>query len=175
MVMKKLRERFDSPELQDGLLRAVEEAQRTASARRVRRMSVVLASALAGDFDNEPEDIVSFIQTISELTDGDIQVLVIMEAAYAWPIKHMPNLNDPNAFTERYADLMKLVDEAKIHRDDFYSRCVRLSGFALAMEVVRNTSRQTPADHCFRPTLRGLRLLRMLHERETGQSAAGTQ
>ena len=73
---------------------------------------------------------------------------------------------------ERTDQLVKKVDESKIHRDDFYSYCKRLEGFGLAIEVPRNPSRMAPGDYCFRPTRRGLKLLSLLDEYGNAQQTA---
>ena len=48
------------------------------------------------------------------------------------------------------------------HDRRFQSVCDRLRGFGLAAEVLRNVSRMAPADYCYRPTRRGLKLLKLL-------------
>ena len=78
-------------------------------------------------------------------------------------------MNDPNPFTEKAQELLKAAGEAGFHRDDFYAYCRRLEGFGLAMEVPRNTSRMAPGDYCFRPTRKGLELLRLLADERGGR------
>jgi hypothetical protein len=52
---------------------------------------------------------------------------------------------------------------ANRHEVDYLdSRCARLTGFGLALEVQRNASYQGPGDHCFRITGKAADLLRML-------------
>ncbi len=75
--------------------------------------------------------------------------------------EHTPNLNLPNAFSDEMDALRKAAD-ARMHRDDFYAHCQRLSGAGLAIEVVRNSSRMAPDEYCFRPTRRGLKLVKLL-------------
>jgi hypothetical protein len=82
--------------------------------------------------------------------------------SYTPTIKLYPNLNDPNAFSELAQAILTRVDERKIHQDEFYAHCSRLAGFAFAIVTVRNVSRMSPADYCFRPTRRGIRLLEMI-------------
>lgn len=59
-------------------------------------------------------------------------------------------------------DEKQLAEQAKIHPDDSVSVCARLMGFGLAFEVARNVTRQSPGEHCFRPTRRGVYLLSLL-------------
>ncbi len=71
---------------------------------------------------------------------------------------------DPNPYTELITRVLTAVDQAGISRDDFYSRCSRLNGFGLAIEVMRNNGRMAPDDHCFRLTKRGARLVEMMRD-----------
>jgi len=82
-----------------------------------------------------------------------------------------PNLNAPNMFTEKM-DALRSATDQRMHRDDFYSHCERLRGFGLAIDVPRNPARMSPDDYCYRPTRRGLALLRLLGD---GGSAVGAR
>ena len=113
------------------------------------------------------------------IDDGDIQMLqvrVMISArcclvrkgdVYRPAINNRPDLSDPNEFTLLIAGFLRRTDELRINRDDVYSRCSRLSGFGLAVEVPRVDTRMSLSEHCFRPTQRGLSLLRLLAERGT--------
>jgi hypothetical protein len=163
---KTLEERLDSPEFQDALMLAIEEAWRTSNEVRVQRLAAVLANGVVTNIDAPPgEDLSSFVREVAYLDDGDIQMLQVMGEVYRPAILHRPDLSDPNEFTLLIAGFLRRTDELNISRDDVYSRCSRLSGFGLAREVPRSDTRMSPSDHCFRPSQRGLRLLRLLAER----------
>jgi hypothetical protein len=163
-----IEDRLDSPEFQDALMLAIEEALRTSNEVRVRRLAAVLANGVATSIDAPPgEDLSSFVREVAYLDDGDIQMLQVMSEVYRPAITNRPDLSDPNEFTFLIAGFLRKTDELKISRDDVYSRCSRLSGFGLAVEVPRVDTRMSPSDHCFRPTQRGLRLLRLLAQRGT--------
>lgn len=76
-------------------------------------------------------------------------------------IEQQPNVDDPNAFTEKMGELRQAIVNSKLP-DDFYAICERLSGFGLAAEVLRSTSRMGLKDFCYRPTRRGMKLLKLL-------------
>jgi len=69
---------------------------------------------------------------------------------------------DPNTYTRLLKPLLDSVDASGIERDDFYSRTARLTGFGLTLEVQRSDTRQSPADHCFRLTARGKKLIQII-------------
>lgn len=71
---------------------------------------------------------------------------------------------DPNPFTEKIQDFKDAITASGLTVEEFQSVCDRLRGFGLAAEVLRNISRMAPADYCYRPTRRGLKLLRLLGE-----------
>jgi hypothetical protein len=159
-------ERIDSPEFQDALVLAVEEAWRTSNEVRVQRLASVLANGVATELDvPSGEDLSSFVREVAYLDDGDIQMLQVMGEVYRPAIQNRPDLSDPNEFTLLIAGFLRRTDELKITRDDVYSRCSRLSGFGLAVELQRVDTRMSISDHCFRPTQRGLRLLKLLTQR----------
>ena len=147
----------------------IEEAARAANQER----AVTLAVAAAhGSFPNEEnrhrqEDLASYIRDLAQLGTDDVQMLKLLCDAYREPIKKTPNMHDPNYFTEHFEEFKRLATELNIHVDDRIALGARLSGFGLAYEALRNTSRQTPGEHCFRPTRRGVYLLSLLQAAET--------
>lgn len=158
-----LEDRLESPEFADALMLATEEAQRTTNELKVSRLAAVLVNAAALKVDSAPgEDLSSFIREVGHLDEGDVQMLQLMGEAYADAIRARPDMSDPEEFTLRVQGFLRLVDARQISRDDAWSRCTRLSGFGLAIEVPRNQFRMSPSDHCFRPSQRGLRFLKLL-------------
>jgi hypothetical protein len=70
---------------------------------------------------------------------------------------------DANRYTGQWSRVIGLAAERlRWHTDELYSRCARLTGFGLALEVQPNRSHQGPGDHCFRLTGKAVQLLRML-------------
>jgi len=96
-----------------------------------------------------------------------LKVLTILREVFLGVLGMLPNLNDDNYFTEKFDQYRKAISDNNIHPDDFYSQCCRLMGFGLAMQVRHNPSRMTLDAHMFRPTRRGLRLLKLIAEDPT--------
>jgi hypothetical protein len=162
-----LKEKINSPEFVDSLVLAADEAQRTQSERKVERLGAVLANALLSEDADAVagDDLVGFIRDLSSLTEGDVQALQFSGDVFRDPIRQRPDMDDPNDFTLLMGSYLRGIAAMKVHPDDFYSRCLRLTGFGLATEVERNPTRMALKDHCFRPTRRGLRLLKLLGTR----------
>ncbi len=140
---KVLNERIDSPEFQDALVLAIEEAWRTSNEVRVQRLAAVLANGVATDVDvPSGEDLSSFVREVAYLDDGDIQMLQVIEEIYR-PIRNRPDMSDPNEFTLLIAGFYRRTDALRISRDDVHARCSRLSGFGLAVEVLRSETRMS--------------------------------
>ena len=163
--LKVVQDKLGSPQFNEAVRVAAEEAARAINEKKIKQLANALVRAVDPERDTESlEDLAGFIRDLARLGDRDIQALQILHLVFADTVKVYPNLHDPNVFTERAAQLLKTVDDSKIHRDDFYSYCKRLEGFGLAIEEPRNTGRMAPGDYCFRPTRRGLKLLALLEE-----------
>lgn len=159
-----LKQKVNSPEFADSLVLAADEAQRTQSERKIERLGTVLANALLSEDDEAAagDDLVGYIRDLSSLTEGDVQALQFLGDVFKDPIRKRPDMDDPNEFTFLMGSYLRSIAAMGVHHDDFYSRCSRLTGFGLATEVERLPTRMAPKDHCFRPTRRGLRLIKLL-------------
>lgn len=159
-----LKEKINSPEFADALVLAADEAQRTQRERKVERLGAVLANGLLSEDDEivAGDDLVGYIRDLSSLTEGDVQALQFLGDVFKDPIRQRPEMDDPNDFTMLMGSYLRGIAAMGVHHDDFYSRCWRLTGFGLATEVERSPSRMALKDHCFRPSRRGLRLIKLL-------------
>jgi len=108
------------------------------------------------------EDLAIYLRELAQLGTEDVRMLKLLRDVYKEAIRIAPNLNKPDFFTERLESFKRAILELGIHPDDSVAVCARLSGFGLAYEVPRVNTRQSPEDHCFRPTRRGLYLLALL-------------
>jgi hypothetical protein len=159
-----LKDKIGSPEFADSLVLAADEAQRTESERKIERLGAVLANALLSEDDEivAGDDLVGYIRDLSSLTEGDVQALHFLGDVFKDPIRQRPEMDDPNEFTILMGSYLRGIEAMGVHHDDFYSRCSRLTGFGLATEVERSPSRMAFKDHCFRPSRRGLRPIKLL-------------
>src|SRR5882762_6165434 len=170
--------KLDSPGFKQATVVATVEAQSGASETKIDEMAAVLVRSLVSVPPGEySDDLVGFVRDIVNMTSKDVEVLRLLAEVFGDVIATAPNLDAPDMFTPRMSDLRKAVDQ-RMHRDDFYSHCERLSGFGLAIELPRNPAALSPDEYCFRPTRRGLTLLRLLGDassRHADWTAVGLQ
>lgn len=150
----------------------IEEARRAEDEGKAAMLAIVAVHGCFPDGKDRhrQEDLASYIRDLAQLGTDDIQMLVLLCDVYANPTTMAPNLNRPDMFSEHYAAFKKSLDERKIHFDDSISIGARLSGFGLAYEAQRNTTRQSPEEIFFRPTLRGIYLLELMRKAEQSLS-----
>lgn len=162
--MESLREKLDSPEFIEAIVVAADEVQRTMNESKVIRFATLLSNGLFSKDDDvvAGDDLAAYIRDLAALGESDIQALDFLSDIFKDTIRARPDMSDPNDFTLLMGSYTRGIAELKIAPDDFFSRCLRLSGFGLATEVQRNEFRMSLQDHCFRPTRRGLRLLKLM-------------
>jgi hypothetical protein len=146
----------------------LEESARAVNQERAVMLSRAAAHGCFPDDENKhrQKDLANYIRDLAQLGADDIQMLKLLRDAYQEPIRTTPNMHDPNYFTEHFDEFKRMATDLNIHVDDRIALGARLSGFGLAYEAARNTTRQTPGEHCFRPTRRGVYLLSLLEAAE---------
>lgn len=160
--------KIESPEFLQTMIEAVDRTARTASKRKVKRFAAVLAHELVfGDSSEQGwEDAAAYLRDIAELSEADIKVLSYLYKFQSriFAGNRLPNHND---VYDSYAQLLGHAEDRGIHRDEFYARCAKLSGFGLVLPVEKKKGYVGPDDYSFRLTLMGKHLVEVL--RKTGQ------
>jgi cob(I)alamin adenosyltransferase len=160
--MTDFNEKMDSPEFAETIIAAVNESIRTTSLEKVGRFARILGHSLSSTRNVLWDEAAAFIRDLAQLTERDVEVLNILYSIQKNLFLGRSNSLDPNSYTEKNNEVLDLVHQSGISRDEFYSRCGRLNGFGLAIEVQRNPSRVSNSDHCFRLTTRGRELIAIL-------------
>jgi hypothetical protein len=165
---KDLERTFDQDWFKRAMGVLVSEANRAHSEERARLLARVAAR---GCFPTEKEshrqeDLASYIHDIARLGTDDIRFLRLLRDVNAEAIRRAPNLNLPEVFSNNLEEFKRKAYESGFEEDDRVSIAARLGGFGLAYENPRVTTRQSPGEHCFRPTKRGLYLLSLLDAAE---------
>jgi hypothetical protein len=170
---KRFNKLSSSPEFINAVYAAVEGAASRPNAHKQLQLGIALANSLivipnAEDYEQYiGGDLEATIRDLAQLSDLDLKVLAILREVFFSVLGMLPNLNDDNYFTEKFEQYRKAISDNNVHPDDFYSQCCRLMGFGLAMQVRHNPSRMTLDAQMFRPTRRGLRLLKLIAEDPT--------
>jgi hypothetical protein len=161
-AIEKINKKMESPEAAETMLAAINETIRTTNIEKIKRFAAILGHMFTSDRKTGWDDAAAYIRDIAQLGDRDIQALQILYSVQKdlFLGKNLPL--DPNSYTEKNDEVLKLAHESGLPRDEFYSRCGRLNGFGLAIEVQRSDGRSSPSDHCFRLTTRGRELVSII-------------
>jgi hypothetical protein len=157
-AIEKINRKMESPEAAETMLAAINETIRTTDLEKIKRFAAILGYTFTSERRTSWDDAAAYIRDIAQLGDRDIQALQILYSVQKDLFLGRNLALKPNSYTEKNNEVLKLADESGMPRDEFYSRCSRLNGFGLAIEVQRNEARIAPEDHCFRITTRGREL-----------------
>ena len=161
--LDELESRINSPKFIDALVTAIEESARAAQPEKVERFGRVLGHSLAADPKTSAlEEAPAYIRQLSELGQADIDVLKILYDTQGHLLVESQRTFEAFQFESTMQTVFARLNEAHIHRDDFYARCARLQGFGLALWVAFGTALAGPNEYTFRLTLRGKSLVEIL-------------
>jgi hypothetical protein len=136
----------DAPWFKRAVETLVTEAAQSADERKALQLGIAFARACVPDPENAQhrEELPTYLRDLAQLSAEDVRILRILRDVNASAIKTYPNLNDPNPFTENFANLKANLSESKTDPDDAVSTCTRLAGFGLASEEreIRLANRQ---------------------------------
>ena len=137
----------------------------------------IIGSAIRSD--TRIDDLASFIQDVEQLGERDFTALKVLNKVMNKPNdwgSHPTGVLHPNTFINRRQELAVQMAEAfgmrttlgprgeTFSHEEGYEACTRLQGFGLAHEI-ELSARQIPVgDYCFRPSKRGLMLLKLVGE-----------
>jgi hypothetical protein len=171
--MKVLKEKKASREELDDFKEAVQLAIRhdveEFNDKKRERYVKIIGNALRDE--KQIDDLASYIQDVERLGERDFVALKVLNKVMNAP-RDRDKLRDfhPNDFIHRRQELAVEMAKAlggafegsSFSREEGYDACNRLQGFGLAHEIDVG-ARQVPAgDYCFRPSRRGLSLLKLI-------------
>lgn len=135
--------------------------------------------------DAQVADVAAFVRDVEQMTERDINVLKVLNRVMNkqgdWKVQGgppptTPSKVHPQTFIQRRQEMAVAIAEAlgmetnvdaaksRFNPEVGYSVCARLQGFGLAHEI-QVSAREVPiGDYCFRPSQRGLMLLKLLGE-----------
>jgi hypothetical protein len=163
VALQKLQERIDKPEFEEAVAAACQEASQSTNDEAIARFTKILIGSLKPDpWEFRSEGPGALIRDVAKLSDLDI--FVLGELGSLFKDSGGPNFNLINSYTDRMADWRNVIFNSKLHVEEFYTVCSRLTAFGFAAEVPHNPSRMELHERMFRPTHRGLKLLSYLRE-----------
>ena len=123
-------------------------------------------------------DLTSFIQDVEQLGERDFIALrvlnKVMNGPEVWGAHSTTKLH-PSTFIQRRQEMAVQIAQAfgmntdlpgglTFSREEGYEACARLQGFGLAHEIDISPREVPVGDYCFRPSKRGLMLLKLTGE-----------
>jgi hypothetical protein len=144
------------------------------------RYATILGNAVRSE--EKIQDLASFIRDVEQLSERDVTVLKVLNKAMNkdgdWTKQSGPVSLwkvHPNTFIQRRQEMAVQIADAlgmrtnvdiglRLNPEVGYSTCARLQGFGLAHEVPLSAREVPMGDYCFRPSHRGLMLLKLLGE-----------
>jgi hypothetical protein len=139
--------------------------------RKRERYIKIVGNALRSE--KQIDDLASYIQDVERLGERDIAALKVLNRVMNPARTDSTKDIHPNEFIHRRQELSVEMSKAvggafegpSISREEGYDACNRLQGFGLAHEL-ELSARQVPiGEYCFRPSIRGLMLLKLLGEK----------
>ncbi len=146
--------------------------------RKRERYVTLIGNALLSE--TQIQDVETFVQTIEQMNERDMAVLKVLNNVMNqdgdWkpqssPLQIIEKVH-PNVFIQRAQELAVEVAKALgqdvgtnyLSREEGYMVCARLQGFGLAHEVDTGHREVPVANYCFRLSVQGVRLLKLLGE-----------
>ena len=134
--------------------------------------------------EDQIDDLAAFIRDVEMLGEADITVLKVLNTFMNQSVDWKDQFGNraekvhPNTFIQRRQEMARRIAEALgqkenlasnsgqsfFSKEEGYSICARLQGFGLAHEVGLSAREVPLGDYCFRPSKRGLMLLKLLGE-----------
>jgi len=122
------------------------------------------------------DDLASYIQDVERLGERDFVALKVLNKIMNQPKDPQRDIH-PNDFIQRRQELVVQmaqalggnVEKPSFSREEGYDACNRLQGFGLAHEIELSPRQVPVGDYCFRPSRRGLMLLKLIGEEVANQ------
>lgn len=121
--------------------------------------------------EKQIHDLASYIQDVERLGERDFVTLKVLNAVMNKPANPTRDIH-PTHFIERRQELAVQLARAlggefegpSFSREEGYDACNRLQGFGLAHEIELSPRQVPVGEYCFRPSRRGLMLLKLIGE-----------
>ena len=118
------------------------------------------------------DDLASYIQDVERLGERDFVALKILNKVMNPARSDSTRDIHPNEFIHRRKELATEMAKAlggafegpSFSREEGYDACNRLQGFGLAHEIELSPRQVPVGEYCFRPSIRGLKLLKLVGE-----------
>ena len=144
-----------SPEYLETLMVAIDKTNETTNIRKIKRFAVILGyEAVNAGTPKNLEDASAFIRALNELGEEDVKVLGLLHLHQGRFFESDAYMSD-SVIMSTMRELMTSVLQSFVSVDEYYSRCLRLSGYGLVLVMERRRDMISPGDYAFRLTSLG--------------------
>lgn len=164
--LDRLEDRVSGIDAEEAVVAAARGAILTARVDRAYRMGRVLGSTIAAEQPRWREA-AEFIRDLEEFNEDDLATMRLLWREQKQEFRdkssgEMQMSTDNPAYMSKWTAMLAHVSKAGVTKDDWLSRCARLSGFGLTVPV--DSPNRAEANHlpCYRLTSRAVRLLQAL-------------
>jgi hypothetical protein len=149
-------------EAKEPVIAAVTEALLSPDVNKIKRFAAILGHEFLGKASKTDwENAATYIRELSQLGDDDIRVLRILhELQRSAFIGHDQKPDQPQ-FAGTMERALLTAERAGMSREDVYSRCARLNGFGLTLQMERPRG-MVAVDYVYRLTRQGKDLIDIL-------------
>ena len=157
-----LEDQLQRTEAKEAIIAAVTEALLSPDSNKIKRFAAILGHEFIGNGSKTDwENAASYIRDLSQLGDDDIRVLRILhELQRAAFIGHDQKPDQPQ-FAGTMERALITAEREGMSREDVYSRCARLNGFGLTLQMERPRG-MVAVDYVYRLTRHGKHLIDIL-------------
>ncbi len=157
-----LEKQLQRPEAKEAVIAAVTETVLSADLKKVKWFAAILGHEfIRSSGKTEWENAATYIRELSQLGDDDIQVLRILHQLQRNAFIGQEQKPDQPQFAGTMERVLIRAQQAGMSREDVYSRCARLNGFGLTLQMERPRG-MVAVDYVYRLTRHGKHLIDIL-------------
>src|SRR5262249_12336395 len=157
-----LEKQLQRPEAKEAVIAAVTEALLTPDLNKIKRFGAIVGhDSIRTGNRNEWKDAATYIRELSQLGDDDIRVLRILHELQRNAFIGSDEKPDQPQFAATMERALINAERVAISREDVYSRCARLNGFGLTLQMERPRG-MVAVDYVYRLTRHGKHLIDIL-------------
>ena len=157
-----LEKQLQMPQAKEAVITAVTEALLCADLNKITRFATILGHEFVGKASKSDwENAATHIRELSQLGDDDIQVLRILHQLQRNAFIGQEQKPDQPQFAGTMERVLITAQQAGMSREDVYSRCARLNGFDLTLQMERPRG-MVAVDYVYRLTRHGKHLIDIL-------------
>jgi hypothetical protein len=159
-----LEKQLELPAAKDAVIAAVTESIFTPDVDKIKRFGAILGYNFMGKKGRVHwERAAAYIRALSQLGDDDIKVLRILHDLQRGSFIGAEQKPDLAAIPRTMERALINAEKEGISREDTYSRCARLNGFGLTLQMERPRGMASAVDYVYRLTRQGKQLMDILH------------